>query len=80
MTEVSNNTILTVFHDISKKILLPMYKNLKDEDIMHKDNSDLVTSVDIKIEEELNKILLQIIPNSLFVGEEIFSREPRPFV
>ena len=76
MTEVSNNTILTVLHDISKKIVLPKYQNLKDEDIMYKDNSDLVTSVDIKIEEELNKILLQIIPNSLFVGEEIVSREP----
>ena len=61
MTEVSNNTILNVLHDISKKIVLPMYQNLKDEDIMYKDNSDLVTSVDIKIEEELNKILLQII-------------------
>ena len=76
MTEVSNNTILTVLYDISKKMVLPMYQNLKDEDIMYKDNSDLVTSVDIKIEEELNKILLQIIPNSLFVGEEIVSREP----
>ena len=43
--------------DLSNKFILPMYNNLKDENILRKDNNDLVTSVDLRIENELNKIL-----------------------
>ena len=53
-----------------------MFNNLKEVDIMRKENNDLVTSVDFRVEEELDIILLKLLPNSLFVGEEKFSQTP----
>ena len=76
MNEIDNNEIKSILFNISNKFILPMYNNLKDENIMRKDNNDLVTSVDLQVEEELNNILRKLLPNSLFVGEEEFSKTP----
>ena len=76
MNEIDNNEIKSILFDLSKKIILPKYNNLNEEDIMRKDNNDLVTSVDIIVEEKLNDILCKLLPNSLFVGEEKFSKSP----
>jgi len=70
MNEIDSNKIKSILFDLSKKFILPMYNNLKEVDIMHKENNDLVTSVDLRVEEELNIILQKLLPNSLFVGEE----------
>ena len=74
MNEIDSNKIKSILFDLSKKFILPMYNNLKEVDIMHKENNDLVTSVDLRVEEELNNILQKLLPNSLFVGEEKFSK------
>ena len=76
MNEIDNNEIKSILFDLSNKFILPMYNNLKDENILRKDNNDLVTSVDLRVENELNKILCKLLPNSLFVGEEKFSKFP----
>ena len=76
MNEIDNNEIKSILFDLSKKFILPMYNNLKDGDVMRKKNNDLVTSVDFRVENELNNILLKLLPNSLFVGEEKFSKSP----
>ena len=76
MIEIDNYKIKTLLFDISKKFILPKYKNLSNNDIMFKNKNDLVTVVDINVEEELNKNLLNIIPNSYFIGEEKFSKTP----
>ena len=73
MNEINNNEIKSILFDLSKKFILPMYRNLKNTDVMKKKNNDLVTSVDLQVEEELNNILCKLLPNSLFVGEEKFS-------
>tara|TARA_Y100001960_G_C14604673_1_gene792609 strand:- start:158 stop:964 length:807 start_codon:yes stop_codon:yes gene_type:complete len=77
MNEINSSEIHSILYDLSKKYILPKYKNLNHNEIMTKNNSDSVTSVDIKIEEELKKKLCDILPNSLFVGEEIFSKNPK---
>ena len=77
MNEININEIKSILFDLSGKYILPMYKNLKDENIMIKNNNNIVTSVDINVENELNKILCKLLPNSLFVGEEIFSKFPK---
>ena len=79
MNEINNSEIKSILFDLSNKFVLPMYRNLKDSDIMKKKNNDLVTSVDLKVEEELNNILCKLLPNSLFVGEEEFSNTPNIF-
>ena len=76
MNEIDNNEIKSILFDLSKKFILPMFRNLKDSDLMKKKNNDLVTSVDLQVEEELNNILRKLLPNSLFVGEEEFSKTP----
>ena len=76
MNEIDNNEIKSILFNLSNKFILPKHKNLKDKDLMRKNNNDLVTSVDILVEDELNNILCKLLPNSLFVGEEKFSQTP----
>ena len=76
MNEIDTNEIKSILFDLSKKFILPMFNNLKEEDIMYKNNNDLVTSVDLRVEDELNIVLQKLLPNSLFVGEEKFSKTP----
>ena len=73
MDKIKQEYIREICFDISKEIILPKHKNLKDHDIKLKNGTDLVTSVDIAAEKELKKKLLKIIPNSNFVGEEEYS-------
>ena len=76
MSEINNNYVKNILYEISKSIILPKYLNLKNEDIRLKNKNDVVTSVDIAVENELKKILLNLIPNSLFVGEEEYYKNP----
>ena len=76
MNEINNNVIKSILFDLSNKFILTMYRNLKAKDIMKKNNNDLVTTVDLLIEKKLNNILCKLIPNSLFVGEEIYAISP----
>ena len=72
MNEIKNEDIINICYSISKKFILPKYKNLTNNDLRRKSNNDLVTSVDIIVEKELQNSLKKLIPNSLFVGEESF--------
>lgn len=76
MSEIDNSEIKTILYDISKKIILPKFKNLQESDIKFKNGKDIVTVVDVSVEKKLKNILLRLLPNSLFVGEESFFRDP----
>ena len=73
MNEIDSNKIKSILFDLSNKFILPMYKNLKDTDVMKKNNNDLVTSVDLQIEEKLKLyvffyvFLLQINGSTNFI-------------
>ena len=73
MDNIKQEDINEICFKISKKIILPKYKNLKEEDINYKNGLDLVTSADIAAEKELKKNLLKILPSSNFIGEEEFA-------
>lgn len=77
MSEIKNDDINNILYHISKEIILPKYQKLNAEDIRSKNNGDLVTSVDIAVENKLKKELLKLLPNSLFVGEESYSKESK---
>tara|TARA_Y100000590_G_C15688489_1_gene1002532 strand:+ start:107 stop:925 length:819 start_codon:yes stop_codon:yes gene_type:complete len=72
MIEIKNEDIENILFSITKKIILPKFKNLKKSEIMRKKNNDLVTVVDINVEKQLKADLLKLLPGSLFVGEELF--------
>ena len=74
MNEINNFDIESILFDLSKKYILPKYKNLKDSEIKRKNYNELFTIVDIIVEEKLNNILSKLIPDSLFIGEEKFSK------
>ena len=74
---VDNEEVKSILYSISKEKLLPNFKNLKPVQIKYKNNKDIVTSIDIEIENTLKKILPQFIKNSNFVGEEIYLHNPQ---
>ena len=76
MYEIKNEDIHDILFSLTKKYILPKFKNLKKDDIKRKGNNDLVTSVDLIIEEQLKIYLNKLIPSSLFVGEESFENDP----
>ncbi len=73
---IDNEKIKSILYEISKTKLLPHFKNLKSDQIKYKNNSEIVTSIDIEIENSLKKILTQLIKNSNFIGEEIYTQKP----
>lgn len=73
MNEINNDQIKSILFEVSKEFILPKFKNLKTEEVKFKNNIDMVTEVDLAVEEKLNNILCSLLPNSLFVGEEKFS-------
>ncbi len=73
MVNINQDDIREICFNISKKIILPKYKNLNDDDIKFKNGKDIFTSVDIIVEQELKKSLLKILPSSNFVGEEEYA-------
>jgi len=79
MNEINNEQIKSILFEVSKEFILPKFKNLKSEEIQFKNNKDLVTEVDLAVEEKLNNILCSLLPNSLFVGEEKFSLNSKIF-
>ena len=77
MSEIKDDDIKNILFQISKEIILPKYQKLNLEDIKSKNNGDLVTSVDIDVEDRLKNELLKLLPDSLFVGEETFFHNPK---
>ena len=79
MSEINNEQIKSILFEVSKEFILPKFKNLKSEEVKFKNKRDLVTEVDLAVEEKLNHILCSLLPNSLFVGEEKFSLNSKIF-
>ncbi len=77
MHKISNYEIENIFYDLSKKFIFPKYKNLNSDDLKRKKNKDLVTSVDIRIEEYLRIVLKKLIKNSNFIGEESYEKNKK---
>jgi len=73
---VEVNDIREILYNISKKIILPSFGNLSNNQISYKNNKDIVTEIDIKVEKELYFELSKLIQNSKFVGEETYSKDP----
>ena len=77
MSEINNDDIKEILYGVSKSIIIPKYKKLKKDDIKLKNNTDLVTSVDVEVEKNLKNTLTKLLPNSLFVGEESYFENPK---
>ena len=76
MEYVDNDHIRSVLFEISNNQILPNFRNLNSNQINYKNNKDIVTSVDIEVENYLKKTLPQFLKNSYFIGEEIYTHNP----
>ena len=74
MDNIKQENINDICFNISKNIILPKFNNLKENDIKFKNGNDIVTTADLDAEKQLKKNLLKIIPGSVFVGEEEYSK------
>jgi len=65
-----------IIGEISASEVLPKFRSLADEDIREKTAGDLVTVVDVAVEDLLTARLQDLLPGSLVVGEEAVHGEP----
>jgi len=56
MEFVDNDHIRSVLSEISNNMILPNFRNLNSNQINYKNNKDIVTSVDIEVENYLKKL------------------------
>ncbi len=73
---VNIDVIREILYNISIKIIEPGFGNLSSNQITYKNEKDIVTEIDIKVEKELHAHLTKLIKNSKFVGEETYSKDP----
>jgi fructose-1,6-bisphosphatase/inositol monophosphatase family enzyme len=69
--------IENLIRNVGDECIFPYFKNLREADVSFKDSkSDPVSIADKEAERLLQKGLLAILPNSLFIGEELFEEKP----
>ena len=73
---IDPNDIKDILFNISKNIIIPSFGNLLKKQISYKNGVDIVTDIDILVEQNLSDKLSKLIKNSNFIGEEIYSKNP----
>lgn len=68
--------VSAVIEEIAAADVLPRFQALRDEDIREKTAGDLVTVVDLEVENILTARLQDMLPGSLVVGEEAVHAAP----
>ena len=71
---VDPNDLKEILYNISKKIIVPSFGNLKSNQISYKNEKDIVTEIDLAVEQELSLSLPKLLKNSNFIGEEIYAK------
>ena len=66
MEFVDNDQIRSILFEISKNKILPNFRNLNSNQINYKNNKDIVTSVDIEVENYLKKNFTSIFKKFIF--------------
>lgn len=74
--DLNPDKIAPYLRELAEEIILPKYNSLTADEKRHKSPGDLVTIVDIQMEERLNKILPDLLPGSVVIGEEAVSDDP----
>lgn len=75
MSDINTDKLLDFIREASARYILPRYKALKNHEISSKTNpNDLVTLADIEAEAYFEKVLPDLLPGSIVIGEEGVSR------
>ena len=73
---VDPNNLKEILHNISKKIIVPSFGNIRSNQNSYKNEKDIVTEIDFAVELELSISLPKLIKNANFIGEEIYAKNP----
>ena len=74
MSSVNLENVAEILKECAEKYILPRYKTLADHEISSKSGPrDLVTHADIDVEEHLKRVLPDLLPGSIVIGEESVS-------
>ena len=71
MSVIHPETVADILRECSDQYIMPRYNKLLDSEVLTKTGpSDLVTQADIDVEEHLSRVLPELLPGSVVVGEE----------
>ena len=65
-----------VIRQVGRTAILPLFRNLPDNDIREKRPGDYVTTADLAAERALSEALPPLLPGSVVLGEESASQDP----
>jgi len=68
--------VIEIIQEVSRKLVLPRFRQLKESEIKEKSPGNFVTIVDLEAEAFLKKKLINLIPGSLSIGEEEVETKP----
>lgn len=72
---VNTDKVKEILRECTEKYVLPRYKALQDHEIDTKSGpNDLVTQADLDVEQHLARVLPDILPGSVVIGEESVSQ------
>jgi fructose-1,6-bisphosphatase/inositol monophosphatase family enzyme len=74
---VDHHKVSEIIVECAEKYILPRYKTLAQHEISAKTSPrDLVTQADLDVEEHLTRVLPDLLPGSVVIGEEAASKNP----
>ena len=76
LNSFSHDAVADALREAARLDVLPRFKMLQDHEIMEKNPGDVVTVADIEAEHRLTRLLPDILPGSVVVGEEAHSKDP----
>jgi fructose-1,6-bisphosphatase/inositol monophosphatase family enzyme len=65
-----------LLREVAATVVLPMYQHLAEDDVQEKAPGELVTVADRRAEEKIEAGLLDLLPDSVVVGEEGVADDP----
>jgi len=65
-----------IIREIAEEQVLPRFQALADHEVQEKVAGELVTVVDLAVEDHLTRRLTELLPGSLVVGEEAVHADP----
>jgi len=69
--------VTAVVREVAAEEALPRFRTLRAEDVQRKRAGDLVTVADLAVERQLARLLPDLLPGSLVVGEEAVEEDAR---
>lgn len=72
----NSDKVIEIIRETAETDILPRFRRLESHEIMEKNPGEVVTVADIEAEHRLTRLLSELVPGSVVVGEEAVSGDP----